>query len=159
MNLFDRAFKFTEENEGGFVNDKRDKGGATIAGISSKWFPNDFQAVMNAPTKEEQEKLVKSFYQREFWNPLYEQLRDSKLAIRLFDLTVNMGKVTAIKLLQKSLSITADGKFGKGTLGIANSNPDAYQKLIDKADAYYKSLPDFKVFGKGWLNRLYKAIS
>ncbi|MFA5716032.1 MAG: glycosyl hydrolase 108 family protein [Candidatus Paceibacterota bacterium] len=158
MNLFDRAFKFTEENEGGFVNDKRDKGGATYAGISSRWFSKDYEKIINTKDKNEQHNLIKSFYLREFWNPLYDELKNDKLAIRLFDLGVNLGKRQSVMLLQNTLLIAPDGKFGRGTLSVANATPDVYDKFIDRAETYYKSLPDFTRFGKGWLNRLHKLI-
>lgn len=164
MSLFDRAFKFTEENEGGFVDNKKDKGGATFAGVSSKWFPNDYNAIINS-SGEQQHELIKDFYLREFWNPLYEKIFDVKLAIRLFDLSVNLGKKPAIKLLQKSFNdisiadITLDGTFGHGTLRAVNLAPQPlYPFYIKNAEAYYRSLSDFPTFGKGWLNRLNKEI-
>ena len=159
MSLFNKAFQFTEDNEGGFVDDPRDKGGATIAGVSSKYFPDDFQQIINAPNKEAQQKLIKDFYLREFWNPLYEQLIDKKLAIRLFDLGVNIWTVRAVKLLQNGLHIPADGIFGQGTLKVANNDEYAYEKLIHKAEDFYKSRKDFNIYGKGWINRLYKPIT
>lgn len=164
MSLFDRAFKFTEENEGGFVDNKKDKGGATFAGISSKWFPKEYADIVNS-SGEKQHELIKNFYQKEFWNPQYDKIFDTKLAIRLFDLTVNLGKVPAIKLLQKSFNevsntkIVEDGGFGSGTLKAVNLAPvPLYPLFIKNAEAYYRKLPDFPTFGKGWLNRLHKEI-
>lgn len=165
MNLFDKAIKFTEENEGGFVNDSRDRGGATIAGISSKWFPDDFKKIINASDIDTQQRLIKDFYKREFWNPRYEKIFNSRLAIRLFDLSVNIGKVPAIAYLQKTFNkfsdtkIIEDGKFGDGTLKAINLAPvDLYEPYIKEIENYYRALPDFKIFGKGWFNRLHKKI-
>lgn len=155
--LFDLAYKFTKENEGGFSDNPHDKGGKTIYGISSVYFPNDYERIITSP-KSDHTKLCKEFYLREFWNPLYEQLIDKKLAIRLFDLGVNVGKLKSVILLQRGICVKADGIFGGVTLRTTNEDEWAYEKLIAEAEKHYKTRQDFNVFGKGWLNRLYKPI-
>lgn len=164
MTRFEKAFKFTEENEGGFINDPRDKGGATIFGISSKWFPDVYNEVINEKDPEKRHTIVENFYFEEFWNKKYDLFFSEPLAIRLFDLSVNLGKSKAVKLLQSTFNdlsqvkIPEDGKFGDGTLRAVNLPPighnEFYQSYKKKAEQYYRSLADFNVFGKGWLNRL-----
>ena len=164
---FLKAFNFMQKNEGGFSEDKRDKGGATIYGVSSKWFPEVYNQIMNC-APEELQGILQNFYLGEFWNSLYDQLLHEDTAIRLFDLGVNMGKVEAVKILQNTfnnlsnLKIGEDGKFGAGTLNAINHPPiDAqsfYVSYQNHAEAYYRTLPDFNTYGKGWLDRLYRAI-
>ena len=162
-----RAFAFTKENEGGFVDNPKDKGGATIYGVSSKWFPEVYQTLIDSKP-EEVDEVLKAFYYTEFWNDKYDEIFFEPLAIRLFDLSVNISKKRAVKLLQKTFNdlstvhIDEDGNFGSGTLRAVNLppivHPNFYLSYLRQAEAYYKSLPDFNVFGKGWLNRLNKGI-
>ena len=164
---FFRAFEFTKQNEGGFSNDARDKGGATIYGISSKWFPEVYNEVMEAKP-EEVDGILRAFYQAEFWDDKYDELFFEPLSIRLFDLSVNLGKKKAIKLLQKTFNdlsvtkISEDGNFGAGTLRAVNlppvDHPNFYTSYLRQAKAYYETLADFGVFGKGWISRLNKPI-
>lgn len=162
-----KAFEFTKQNEGGFVNDARDKGGATIFGVSSKWFPEVYRELLDCQNSEVDD-ILKAFYYVEFWNDLYDEIFFEPLAIRLFDLSVNVSKKRAIKLLQKTFNdlsqskISEDGSFGTGTLRAVNLppivHPNFYLSYLKQAEAYYRSLKDFDVFGKGWINRLNKTI-
>ena len=106
--------------------------------------------------------LLYDFYYKNFYNPLYEQIKFEPLAIRLFDLGVNLSVHKAVELLQNTCNrlaadaqIGVDGKFGKGTLEKVNSSPEnlypTYKNIVEN---YYRSLPDFNHFGKGWLARL-----
>ncbi len=164
---FLKAFEFTKQNEGGFSNDARDKGGATIYGVSSKWFPDVYKELMEAKP-EEIDGILKAFYYSEFWNPMYEELFFEPTAIRLYDLSVNISKQKAIELLQKTFNglsntkIGEDGKFGAMTLKAINLPPiqheNFYARYVSLAEAYYRSLKDFEVFGNGWLSRLHRTI-
>lgn len=169
-NDFDNAFNKLMENEGGFSNDKHDLGRATIYGITSRDYPNDFNDIYYLFTHGQKNLALmraSSFYKRNFWNPLYEEIPDSSLAFKLFDLSVNRGKKTAVKLLQQTLffdfgqNLTVDGIFGLGTLGAIKMvvNQDLlYQKFIERNEASYRKLTTFWRFGKGWLNRLRKRV-
>lgn len=160
---FLKAFEFTKQNEGGYSNNPRDKGGATLYGISSKWFPDVYQELTEAKP-EEIDGILKAFYYSEFWNPAYEEIFFEPTAIRLYDLSVNISKHKAINLLQKTFNglsvakISEDGNFGTLTLKAVNLPPirheNFYARYKSLAEAYYRSLPDFDVFGNGWLNRL-----
>lgn len=166
MNLFDVAYEFTKENEGGFSNNPHDRVLATYAGISSKWFPDDYQAIISAK-EENRPAMVKEFYYRHFWNTLYELIDDKRLAVRLFDLSVNLGTKQAVGLLQETLNAYSDGEVCKadgifGIITLAHVNDKIYVNIeFDyslRVERYYKTLPSFKYFGKGWLNRLHKEI-
>lgn len=165
---FTKAFNFTKQNEGGFSHNPHDKGGATIYGVSSKYFPEVYNQLILESDQEQIEQILKAFYYTEFYNDLYEEIFFEPLAIRLFDLSVNLGKKKAISILQSTFNtlsqniIKADGVFGRGTLRAINLppiiHPNFYLRYQKNAEAYYRSLDDFDVFGRGWLNRLYRNI-
>lgn len=161
-NTYYKAFQFLLSNEGGFSDHKRDSGGKTMNGVSSKYFPEVYQMLMDAEDEVQRHDILFKFYYNEFWNPLYSDIKDEKLAIRLFDLGVNLGVKPSVRLLQSSSNVLGtklrtDGIFGKGTLIAVNvTNP--YNEYIRQVESYYKSLPDFDIFGVGWTNRLHKDI-
>jgi len=167
---FEKAFEHLILNEGGYSDDPVDKGGKTIYGITSRDYPGYFTTINNLfqeGNKALALKAAENFYRKEFWDSLYDEIPDSSLAFKIFDLSVNRGKRTAIKLLQKviyydfSKTIALDGFFGRITLGAIQSivNQELlYQKYIEQNEASYKTLSTFWKFGKGWVNRLRRRI-
>lgn len=164
--LFAIAFKFMLGNEGGHSKHKRDKGGVTYFGVSRRWHPIVYMKLRLAKTYPEQTKILYDFYYKKFWNKRYENIKDYRIAVRLFDIGVNIHPKKAVKCFQKACNefvgdpIKVDGKFGNFTLQRANSLPQKslHREFQRKCEEYYRSLEDFDVFGKGWLNRLNKII-
>jgi lysozyme family protein len=114
---FDQAIGFIIENERGYVNDPRDPGGETNFGISRRSYPNlDIRGLTR-------EKAI-SIYRADFW--MFEEIRDQRLATKVFDAYVN-SKHHAIRVLQLSLQtlqagpIVADGNWGPQTAAHANA--------------------------------------
>ena len=155
--MFYEAVKFTIENEGGYSDDPDDKGGKTKYGISQASNP---EVDVENLTLTEAELI----YRKKYWNPLYAQL-PKKLGIKLFDIGVNIGVKTSIRVLQATLNrwfdtnLMVDGVFGSQTLSAslrANSE-SLYSMFLFECSLYYESLKNYKYF-IGWLNRLYKEI-
>jgi lysozyme family protein len=160
--LFNRAYDFMRINEGGFSNYSDDVGGMTIWGISVFYHPIWFAKVYSAFKRGyvyKAESLAKEFYYKKYWNELYEKINDEKLAIRLFDVSVNIGKKRAIKKLQYIVNAGDDGIFGSRTLAKVNDfGTFLYDKYVEALEKFYRSRRKFKKFGVGWLNRLNKSI-
>lgn len=173
--LFLTAFEFTKANEGGFSDHPSDPGGKTLFGVSVIYFPIQYYKIYSAwksGDKKLLSELLHNFYYKEFWNPKYELLSDKTLAIRLFDLSVNLGKKTAVRLLQTAINqccnknVTVDGIFGVQTLGVCNflykqlstEEEPLYEEFIEVVERYYRTRKNFNVFGKGWLARLNREI-
>ena len=99
MSIFDERSNGVGD-EGEFVDDPRDAGGATKYGISFRWLKNvepicrmnwvlpttvDFQNI--AQLTRDQAVLL---YRHYFWNPHhYERIVDQRIANKTFDFTVN----------------------------------------------------------------------
>lgn len=157
LERYNKAFQFMVKNEGGFSNHQKDKGGKTLYGVSSYYFPEVYKKLESAKSDLEIHEILFAFYYNNFWNPLYDQIRSERLAVRLFDLGVNLGIKTAVKCLQRACGVKIDGIFGRDTLRSTNLY-DIYGNFIAEADKYYRSLADFPTFGRGWINRLYRDI-
>jgi lysozyme family protein len=104
-------------------------------------------------------QLTENFYKKKYWNELYYRINDEKLAIRLFDVSVNIGKKRAIRILQNIIEVSCDGIFGRVTLHSVNfSDENLYRIFIRSLEYFYRSRKKFYKFGKGWLNRLHREI-
>lgn len=160
MAKFEPAIKVVLKHEKGYSNNPRDKGGETNWGISKRSYPN--VDIKNLTLKD-----AKDIYFRDFWIPVRCGIFDNQLiATKIFDISVNMGKARAIRLLQKSVNavfrskkLKVDGKIGYKTLKAAN-DAVPIELLIEiraqQAIRYTEIIlrdPSQKVFLKGWMRR------
>lgn len=159
----DRALSETFKNEGGYVNNPNDHGGATNMGITistlSKWRKKQVseQDVKNL-TKDEASQIYTEWY----WKPAGSPVLPSGLDYAVFDFGVMSGPSTAVKHLQGIVSVDRDGKVGNVTLAaIADYElglPALIQNYQKDRLAYYKTLDSWPAFSKGWTNRV-NAVS
>lgn len=171
MAQFEPAFKETMKHEGGYAHDPHDRGGETYRGISrvnwrgwdgwpdidrlkaSKDFPKclDYNADLQGK--------VRRFYQRNFWMPVMDEIKDQALVNWLFDKGVNMGIRRAYKLLQQALHVDADGIIGPQTRAMIHQSDPAELLAACRAEArrFYTNLalndPSQSRFLQGWLAR------
>ena len=151
------AIAFVLRHEGGYVNDPRDPGGETKFGISKRSYPDlDIKDL----TREEAARI----YARDWWAPgRFDDIAEAAgplVAVRLFDLAVNMGMRTAFRLFQEAIrdcgeAIATDGIVGPKTLAAA-SRVDRWRlafHLLRRAAARYARLPQ-RAFLAGWIRRL-----
>ena len=158
------------EHEGGYVNNKNDRGGETNWGIT-KPFMEDFKYALPGgkavPIKEltvdDAKKLYKALWDR--YN--LGDVRDKNVAYAIFDYMINTYHHTAAKRVQETLNtkgagLKVDGHLGEMSLkAIHNSD---YKWLIDELlkNRYYNyreqvnKRPDQHEFYAGWMNRLNK---
>lgn len=149
---FNQAVKLTLGWEGGYVNDPSDPGGETNFGIAKRNHPN--VDIRNLTVDG-----AIQIYQAEYWNSLYEQIFSQTVANKLFDMGVNMGVGTAVKLLQRTLGVGQDGAFGPRTLLATNQEADAllapYKSILAQ---HYQEIaarnPAEAKFLNGWLHRV-----
>jgi lysozyme family protein len=149
----DRVLK----HEGGFVNHPKDPGGATNFGITQATLA-DFRkkpvtvAEVKSMTKDEAGEI----YRWRYWSPPLCEALPEGVDYMVFDLAVNSGVSRAVKFLQLTVGATPDGKVGPATLKAVSSMParEILEKMSDRREAFFRSLPTFPTFGRGWLRRL-----
>lgn len=150
---FDDAFTrlVDPEHEGGYVNDPNDPGGATKYGLSQRAYPGEDIANMTLDR-------AKTIYLRDYWGPAGCDALPDLLKYEMFDLAVNTGRVTAIRLLQQAMGATVDGILGPKTLLAAQTADPvtSLRKLQALRIRYYIALADsiWQHFGRGWMDRV-----
>lgn len=149
------------KEEGGYVNNKRDPGGATNFGITQRvytaWLRS--RGLPNVPVLRITMDQVGAIYKPQYWDAIRGDDLPPGVDLCTLDLAVNSGPVKAIKFLQQSVGLTGkavDGHIGAVTLGKVN---DTAATTIIRADcalrlSFLKKLTIWKWFGKGWNARV-----
>lgn len=176
---FDRAVNVLLKHEGGFSDHKSDPGGATNYGISLRYLKSagidinldgkiDLSDIMALDKSK-----AKAVYKRYWWDKYgYNGIEDLPIAIKVFDLAVNMGASQAHKLAQRAVNtlsshieevLVVDGKLGRKSFSAINDlcKMGFSDRLLDaikkQACSFYTALadskPELQVFLKGWLRR------
>lgn len=141
LNNFKRALKFVLKWEGGYVNNKYDKGGATNKGITQNtynaWLKN--LGLSSRDVKNITQDEVEQIYYKNYWIRCGCQNMSAKFAILAFDTAVNMG-IARVNQFMKA----AQWKYP--------------EKFIAAREAKYREFAKYgnqHIFLQGWLNRLY----
>ena len=157
---FDTCLAFTLREEGGYMDDPADPGGATNMGITfatyRQWSDNSDLGPIQV--QDMTERTARAIYRTLYWNPLRADALPAGVDLSVFDMGVNAGIWWSARLLQRALGFTGeevDGCIGPETLGAAAkcNARTLVNDLADRQSAYYRPLPDFPTFGTGWLNR------
>jgi len=151
MASFKLAIPRVLNNEGGYVNNPADPGGETKFGISKRQYPD--LDIKNLTLESAME-----IYRRDYWDEAWEALPQD-VATKLLDMAVNMGRETAVKIVQQAAGVTADGKFGVATISaIMGKNPARLlNEIRARAAVHYAKLvqsnPKLEGFLLGWMRR------
>lgn len=143
-------------SEGGYVNDPRDPGQATNFGITravlSDWqgHPASIDDVRCLTRG-----LAETIYQANYFNPVHGPELPAGVDLMAFDAAVNHGVSRAIRFLQRAAHVASDGHFGPVTLAAVKVAPavELINDYHEARQAFYRSLPTFGHFGKGWIAR------
>lgn len=154
---FELCLKELLVHEGGYINHPSDPGGMTNLGVTKRvweeWVGHEVdEKQMRALTPEG----VAPLYKRKYWDAVRADDLVAGVDYCVFDVAVNSGPGRAIKFLQSSVGVTADGGFGPATLAAVIVQDPA--KLIERYCAkrleFLQSLKTFETFGKGWSRRV-----
>ena len=153
MTTFDEIIEHVLKHEGGYVNDPTDLGGETNYGITKRFYPDvDIKNL----TKEQAKKI----YKRDYWDKNRVDELPEQLRYIFFDMCVNQGRGTAVKVLQraangKGAKLKVDGGMGPATLkaiqNIELERVRAY-RVLRFANLVIKK-PEQERFWFGWYRR------
>jgi lysozyme family protein len=182
MSCFDIAIQTVLKNEGGYVNDPKDAGGATKFGLSLRWL----QSVLSSELRQQglalqydasqqvtietiqqlNEADAKALYRFYWWTPFgYEKIHAQRIATKIFDCAVNMGSTQAHRCVQRALravpreslrEVEEDGILGPASFASINAADEAILLAAIKSEVagFYRSLHQ-PHFLNGWLQRAY----
>ena len=132
-----------------------DAGGATRFGVAAKYHPEVFPEMLTC-SRERALELAAEVLKR-YW--CFDDVKEQDIAWKLFDMAVNLGLGTAIKLCQRALGIAVDGKWGPATEAAVNARLplSLMEGLRAAAAAHYRDVvaanPANEKFLNGWLAR------
>ena len=157
MSRFEEAITIVLQHENGYIHDPDDPGGETNFGLSHRTYPYlDIKGLTRDQAIE--------IYKRDWWDPfpMYDLLPHPEVAIKLFDLAVNMGTLQAVKLLQRAMRATCgaileeDGRVGPKTWeAIAWSDGHCLLAVLKAEAAHFYRLLNKPKYLAGWLERVY----
>lgn len=174
---FNEALEVTLKHEGGYNDVQGDAGGATNYGVSLRFLKDLYKTDdwvdlngdglidakdIKALTKEDAAKI----YYKQFWQRQHCDLISHKeVALKLFDMSVNMGIKQAAKLLQRATNrlgfvrLTEDGILGQASITAINKADARHLIVMLRYECvmFYhdlvKAKPDYVKFLKGWTMR------
>ena len=154
---FPQCFALVLKNEGGYVDNPADPGGATNLGCTKA----TWEAWVGHPvTKDDIKALtpndVMPLYKAKYWDTIKGDDLPEGVDYAVFDYAINSGPSRAAKALQSVLSVTVDGQIGAATLrALETSNPREVATAVCEARlAFLQSLSTYATFGKGWSRRV-----
>jgi len=161
MSDFTTALKYTLIFEGGWADDPDDLGGPTMFGITLNTAKRHGVEEADALRKISLETAA-AILREGYWR--FDTIADQRVATKVFDMAVNMGLATAVKLLQRSLNVygaglQVDGAFGAETSRAVNSrDPELILDLLcGVSREHYEQVaarsPSSKKFLAGWRRR------
>jgi lysozyme family protein len=159
---FREALQAVLKHEGGYVHHPRDPGGRTNLGVTQKVW----EAWVGHPVGEKEMRAltpatVARLYKRRYWDAVKGDELPTGLDYLMFDFAVNAGPGRAVRTMQKALGTNPDGAIGPKTMAAlkAADPTDLIAKFSMEKELFYKALPTFATFGRGWLRRVDEAKS
>lgn len=162
MDRFERIFDYLLRVEGGYTDDKNDKGGKTKYGIIEEEARRDgYKGHMRDMTL----SIARDIYNKKYYHKNgLDTLKSDKIALSVCDFIVNSGNWGAKKaqaaLNELGFDLRVDGILGEKSLEALNKVDENkfLEKYHDLQRRYYRVLaankPSQKKFLTGWLNRV-----
>jgi len=159
---FDDCIAFVLRQEGGFVDDPVDRGGATNMGITQREYSQWLTSVGNPPAsvRDLTPAEAEVVYHTDYWDKVQADRFGEPMDLVLFDTAVNHGVTRAIKILQEALQVPVDGVLGPVTLTAAlvdSQRQLAIDMLTARTNFYTRivqNAPSQARFSAGWANRV-----
>jgi lysozyme family protein len=158
LTRFEACYAELLEIEGGYSNRKlsADPGGPTMNGVTWQTY-NAYRDVKGLPRRDVREMEPherRNIYWGQYWRAAGCEHLPAGLDFAVFDFAVHSGPVTAIRHLQRTLGVNADGHYGMQTYGAIRQSyiPALIQGLMEQRRGYGRRLKNYPQ-NQGWENR------
>lgn len=161
MSNFDKCFELVIGHEGGFTDDRHDRGNWTSGkvgvgklkgtkyGISAMSYPDVNIAGLTLYD-------AKAIYRRDYWDRTYCDQLPAGLDYLVFDANINHGRLRSGRFLQMAVGSAVDGLIGPNTIK-ASATVDTVQAINEfcvTRGLFYTEISTFQRYKKGWFRRL-----
>ena len=153
---FATALAHLLESEGGYVNHPRDPGGATNMGITQRTArAHGYRGSMRHLPRD----VAARIYRESYWDQCRCDELPPELRLPVFDAAVNSGPARSIRWLQEAINQPATGVIRESLItALAALTPREIlatrARLLELRLAFLRGLSTWRVFGRGWTNRL-----
>jgi len=147
-------------HEGGYVDHRRDPGGATNLGITratlAAWRKVKLAQVSKSDIRKLGRKEAAEIYRARYWDTSRCGDLPPGIDLVVFDAAVNSGPRRSIRWLQASVGTKTNGHIGQTTIEAASRRkPEAVVRAaLARRRAFLRGLSTWKTFGRGWSRRL-----
>jgi lysozyme family protein len=146
---FETVFDRVIGHERGYVNNPKDPGGETNWGISKRSYPH-----LNIKTLTRDR--AKEIYRKDFWQRIDADSLPDGVSYQLFDFAVNSSIETAVRYLQRAVSVADDGHWGPISKAAAKrtSESDMIMRLNAERLDFMTRLKNWPNASRGWARRI-----
>ena len=166
MSRYEECLKYILKQEGGYVNNPFDRGGATNYGITQRVY-NNYLTKCQLPLRSVAEidmHEVSTIYQQEYWDKCHCSNIPIPLDLLVMDSAVQHGVNRASRWLQRCVGANQDGSIGDKTIYALHTYvvdkklQEVINKYLSLRTSFYtqiiKNDPTQQRFEKGWKNRM-----
>jgi len=159
---FATVMPYIFQEEGGYVDNPADPGGATNMGITLRTLAS---WTGHSESPQDVKNLTKDtateIYKKQYWDKIDGDSLPSGVDYAMMDFAVNSGPTRPIKMLQQILGVRQDGIIGPTTFDVltTRSAQDIINRLCDERAAWLRGLTAAATFGKGWQARVERVRS
>lgn len=165
MDMFYIAFERVIGHEGGFQDDRRDRGNwtggevgngelkGTKYGLAAMTYPDlDIRSLTLSDAK--------AIYRRDWWDAMKMENWPKSMQYQIFDAAINHGVGRANQFLQWAARVDQDGKIGPKTLAAvaAMDVNDLLMRFLSKRLRYFTEVKTWDAYGRGWTRRLAQCL-
>lgn len=155
---YQRAIQGVAISEGGWSDDPRDPGGATMYGIIQTEYDawRDIQGKPRQSVRLISQADVGAIFRQQYANPLQFDALPAGVDYAVLDYGINSGVARAAKDLQRLLKVSVDGHIGVQTLAAAKAADPRrlVEQVCDARLGFLQGLGTWRYFGKGWAARV-----
>ena len=146
----------TLQQEGGWADNPKDPGGATMKGITLATFRHYVPGATKADLRAISDEWVQMIYRDGYWAAVRGDDLPAGVDLATFDFAVNSGPSRAVKILQGVVGVAQDGKIGRATLTAikGEDSTEIVKEICARRLSFVRGLKTFGTFGKGWVRRV-----